>query len=134
MAGWTGFASRLLVVSSLAVLTGCGDRLFDNPFDPEQGEVVFEIMSTIYTPALRPRGMAWDGTVLWNVDPRDWDTAVSDQQVINTILTESDHGEIVLCHDIHERTIGVMPAVLDGLLAQGFSFVTVTELLELQGN
>ncbi|MCF7732430.1 MAG: polysaccharide deacetylase family protein [Akkermansiaceae bacterium] len=73
-------------------------------------------------------------TVLWNVDPRDWDTAVSDQQVISTILTESDHGEIVLCHDIHERTIGVMPAVLDGLLAQGFSLVTVTELLALQGN
>jgi peptidoglycan/xylan/chitin deacetylase (PgdA/CDA1 family) len=73
-------------------------------------------------------------TVLWNVDPRDWDTAVSDAQVIDTILTESNHGEIILCHDIHERTIGVMPTVLDGLLAQGFSFVTVTELLKLQGN
>jgi peptidoglycan/xylan/chitin deacetylase (PgdA/CDA1 family) len=73
-------------------------------------------------------------TVLWNVDPRDWDVAVSDQQVIDTILNESDHGEIILCHDIHERTIGVMPTVLDGLLAQGFSFVTVSELLELQGN
>jgi peptidoglycan/xylan/chitin deacetylase (PgdA/CDA1 family) len=73
-------------------------------------------------------------TVLWNVDPRDWDSAVSDSQVINTILTQSDHGEIILCHDIHERTIGVMPTVLDGLLAQGFSFVTVSELLELRGN
>ena len=73
-------------------------------------------------------------TVRWHVDPRDWDTAVTDQQVINTILTESDHGEIVLCHDIHERTIGVMPTVLDGLLAQGFSFVTVTERLKLLGN
>jgi peptidoglycan/xylan/chitin deacetylase (PgdA/CDA1 family) len=73
-------------------------------------------------------------TVLWNVDPRDWDMAVTDAQVIDTILTEADHGEIILCHDIHERTIGVMPTVLDGLLAQGFSFVTVTELLELQEN
>jgi peptidoglycan/xylan/chitin deacetylase (PgdA/CDA1 family) len=72
-------------------------------------------------------------TVLWNVDPRDWDPAVSDQQVIDTILTEADHGEIILCHDIHERTIAVMPTVLDGLLAQGFSFVTVTELRALQG-
>lgn len=73
-------------------------------------------------------------TVGWHVDPRDWDTAVTDQEVINTILTESNHNEIVLCHDIHERTIGVMPTVLDGLLAQGFSFVTVTERLKLQGN
>ncbi len=73
-------------------------------------------------------------TVLWDVDPRDWDTAVSDQQVIDTILTESDHQEIILCHDIHQRTIDVMPTVLDGLLSQGFSFVTVCEMLDLRGN
>ena len=73
-------------------------------------------------------------TILWDVDPRDWDPAVSDEQVVDTILTESDHGEIILTHDIQARTIAVMPEILDGLLAQGFSFVTVTELLELQGN
>jgi peptidoglycan/xylan/chitin deacetylase (PgdA/CDA1 family) len=87
-------------------------------------------------PSLRELFMSEFGypTVLWDVDPRDWDTSVSDAQVISTILTQADHGEIILCHDIHERTIGVMPAVLDGLLAQGFSFVTVSELLEMQGN
>jgi peptidoglycan/xylan/chitin deacetylase (PgdA/CDA1 family) len=73
-------------------------------------------------------------TILWDVDPRDWDVTVSDEQVVDTILTESDHGEIILTHDIHERTISVMPEILDGLLDQGFSFVTVTQLLELQGN
>jgi peptidoglycan/xylan/chitin deacetylase (PgdA/CDA1 family) len=73
-------------------------------------------------------------TILWDVDPRDWDMAVSDEDVVYTILTESDHGEIILTHDIHARTIAVMPEILDGLLDQGFSFVTVTELLELQGN
>lgn len=72
-------------------------------------------------------------TVLWDVDSRDWDTSVSDAEVVNTILTEADHGEIILTHDVHERTILVMPAVLDGLLAEGFSFVTVSELLKLQG-
>ena len=73
-------------------------------------------------------------TILWNVDPRDWDTSVSDEQVVDTILTETDHGEIVLTHDIHARTIALMPEILDGLLTNGFSFVTVTELLELQDN
>ena len=73
-------------------------------------------------------------TILWDVDPRDWDMAVSDEQVVETILTESDHGEIILTHDIHARTIAVMPEILDGLLARGFSFVTVAELLELQGD
>lgn len=73
-------------------------------------------------------------TILWDVDPRDWDMAVSDAEVVDTILTESDHGEIILTHDIHARTIALMPEILDGLLSEGFSFVTVSELLELQGN
>ena len=73
-------------------------------------------------------------TVLWDVDPRDWDSATSDEDVINHILTESDHGEIIITHDIHERTITSMPAILDGLLAQGFSFVTISELLDLEGS
>jgi peptidoglycan/xylan/chitin deacetylase (PgdA/CDA1 family) len=73
-------------------------------------------------------------TIIWDVDPKDWDPAVSDQKVVNTILTQSDHDEIILTHDIQERTVLLMPEILDGLLAQGFSFVTVTELLELRGN
>lgn len=72
-------------------------------------------------------------TILWDVDSRDWEVAVPDSQVIANILA-ADHGEIILCHDVHERTIAVMPDALDGLLAQGFSFVTVSELLELGGN
>lgn len=73
-------------------------------------------------------------TVMWDVDPQDWDdTNVSDQQVIDNILTETDHGEIILCHDLKNRTIPLMPTVLDGLLADGFSFVTISELLELRG-
>lgn len=73
-------------------------------------------------------------TILWDVDPLDWDMAVTDEEVVDTILNESDHGEIILTHDIHARTIAVMPEILDGLLAQDFSFVTVTELLEFKGN
>ena len=57
-----------LAASSLLVPAACRDRLFDNPFDPSAGEVVFEVANTIYTPALSPKGLTWDGTVLWNVD------------------------------------------------------------------
>jgi peptidoglycan/xylan/chitin deacetylase (PgdA/CDA1 family) len=71
-------------------------------------------------------------TVLWDVDPLDWNTAVSDADVLNTILTETDPGDIILTHDIHERTILLMPQILDGLLAQGYSFVTISEMLALR--
>jgi peptidoglycan/xylan/chitin deacetylase (PgdA/CDA1 family) len=73
-------------------------------------------------------------TVLRDVDPRGWDTADSDARVIIKILTQGDHGGIILCHDIRERTIRVMPAMLDGLLAQGPSLMTVSVLLAMKGN
>jgi hypothetical protein len=50
------------------VLNSCQDRIFDNPFDPDAGEVVFEVINTIPTPALIPLGLAWDGSTIWNVD------------------------------------------------------------------
>ncbi len=76
-------------------------------------------------------------TVCWDVDPRDWDMSVPDQQVINTILNNASHEDIILAHDIHQRTIDLMPIILDELLTSdnandpAFSFVTVSELLQL---
>ncbi len=57
-----------IVVFSLAALPACRDRLFDNPFDPDIGEVVFEVMQTLVAPASAPRGLTWDGSLLWMVD------------------------------------------------------------------
>ena len=62
------FPLRLAAVFSLIFAAACQDRLFDNPFDPQAGEIVFEVINTIYTPAIGPRGLTWDGTALWNVD------------------------------------------------------------------
>ena len=68
MAKTKSFLLRLATVSSLIFAVACQDRLFDNPFDPQVGEIVFEVVNTIYTPALRPRGLTWDGTAIWSVD------------------------------------------------------------------
>lgn len=66
MADIRKYPLRLLAVFSLILSAGCKDRLFDNPFDPQAGEIVFEVMNTVYTPAIAPRGMTWDGSTLWN--------------------------------------------------------------------
>ena len=58
----------LAITFSILVFPSCQDRIFDNPFDPEAGEVVFEVINTIPTPALIPLGLAWDGSTIWNVD------------------------------------------------------------------
>jgi hypothetical protein len=62
------FVCLSIVGFSLAALPACRDRLFDNPFDPDIGEVAFEVLQTLISPASAPRGLTWDGSLLWLVD------------------------------------------------------------------
>jgi len=66
--------------------------------------------------------------ILWDVDPLDWKVRNA-EHVKNEILKQTVPGSIILAHDIHKSTIDAMPETLDGLLAKGFKFVTVSELL-----
>ena len=69
-------------------------------------------------------------TILWDVDPLDWKRP-GPAVVTNRIVRETRPGSIVLSHDIHPGTIKAMPAALDQLLAKGFKFVTVSELIAM---
>lgn len=75
--------------------------------------------------------------VLWSVDPDDWKDPGS-QVVTSRILNgwkESGGvkpGAIILVHDIHKGSVEAMPALLDALLAKGYKFVTVSELLAME--
>lgn len=69
-------------------------------------------------------------TILWAVDPNDWKRP-GPAVVTQRILSATRPGYIVLAHDIHPGTIEAMPATLDGLLAKGYRFVTVSQLIGL---
>ena len=83
----------------------------------------------------RQRLMIWDEfgypTVLWAVDPRDWQRP-GVEVVRQRILTSTGNGSIVLSHDLHGPTVDAMPGTLDGLLERGYQFVTVSQLLALK--
>src|SRR5436309_11202006 len=49
----------------------------------------------------------------------------------NASSRERGPGSIILSHDIHPPTIAAMSQVFDALLAKGFKFVTVSELLAM---
>ncbi len=68
--------------------------------------------------------------ILWDVDPLDWKVRNA-SHVKNEILKAAVPGSIILAHDIHKTTIDAMPETLDALLAKGFKFVTVSELLAM---
>ena len=67
--------------------------------------------------------------VLWSVDPLDWKKPGS-SVVTERIVSRTGNGSIVLAHDIHSGTVAAMPATLDRLLAKGYQFVTVSELMQ----
>lgn len=66
--------------------------------------------------------------ILWSVDPLDWKFRNA-KRVEQSIVSQTKAGAIILAHDIHPTTIDAMPDTLDTLMARGFKFVTVSELL-----
>jgi peptidoglycan/xylan/chitin deacetylase (PgdA/CDA1 family) len=75
--------------------------------------------------------------ILWSVDPFDWKdpgSQVVEQRILSGWKESAGAkpGAIILSHDIHKGTIEAMPATLDALLAKGYKFVTVSELLAME--
>jgi peptidoglycan-N-acetylglucosamine deacetylase len=68
--------------------------------------------------------------ILWDVDPEDWKYRNA-AHVESEILKQTVAGSIILSHDIHKTTVDAMPTTLDKLLAKGFKFVTVPELIAM---
>jgi len=69
-------------------------------------------------------------TILWSVDPEDWKRP-GPSVVTSRLVNGASPGGILLVHDLHKPTVDAMPDTLDQLLAQGYEFVTVTELIAL---
>jgi peptidoglycan/xylan/chitin deacetylase (PgdA/CDA1 family) len=86
--------------------------------------------------AMTPRQRLWVShefgvkIILWDVDPLDWKNPGVDV-VANRIIAGTRPGSIILSHDIHSHTVDAMPKVFDTLLAKGYQFVTVSELLAM---
>jgi peptidoglycan/xylan/chitin deacetylase (PgdA/CDA1 family) len=68
--------------------------------------------------------------VLWDVNPRDY-LGTAPEKMVQTVLEKVKPGSIVLLHD-RENTLASLPAMVKGLRAKGYRFVTVDELLKLQ--
>ena len=67
----------------------------------------------------------------WSVDPRDWathDAAAVETAVVDTVRS----GDVILLHDMCDCSVDAALAIVDRLQAQGFRFVTVTELARIK--
>ena len=66
--------------------------------------------------------------VLWNDTASDY--ATTDSALIHKrILKDAHRDGIILLHDLYQGTVPAVPGIIDALRAQGYTFVTVPELL-----
>jgi peptidoglycan/xylan/chitin deacetylase (PgdA/CDA1 family) len=136
---------------------GIGNHTWSHKFKPTSPEeIITEIENTTYllkkatglrTDLFRPPGgYLHNGlvdyanqkkylTVMWTVDPADSKPKTTTQQILDHVLKETKPGSIILLHDgggDRSATIKALPQIISGLRSQGFSFVSIPELLALQ--
>jgi peptidoglycan-N-acetylglucosamine deacetylase len=69
-----------------------------------------------------------DRTVLWSVDPADWQPGVTADQLVQRVLAAARPGAIVLLHDgggNRSATVAALPAIIDGLRRLGLTLTVV---------
>lgn len=69
--------------------------------------------------------------IAWDVDTNDWESGVTADDMVENIMKNLKDGSIILMHDKHKKTYDTTEAVIDKIRAEGYEFVTVSELLGL---
>lgn len=70
--------------------------------------------------------------VHWTVDPEDW-AKLSPEAVVQAVLQDAGPNDIVLLHDFFSDSVDAALEIVDTLQGEGYCFVTVEELLALNG-
>lgn len=78
------------------------------------------------------RGYLGKPMIYWSVDPMDWKYRDAATVRANVVGATYD-GAIVLMHDIHASTVDAVAGIIDDLRAQGYEFLTVSELAAALG-
>lgn len=70
--------------------------------------------------------------ILWSVDPRDWECH-RPGKVTQRVTAQAKNGSIILMHDMSDCSVSAALAVIDRMQAEGYQFVTVSQLASLSG-
>ena len=91
-------------------------------FRPPYGDVNQRVLDLVGVPA-----------ILWSVDSNDWRWTNDALKTTNQIVSRAFDGAIILVHDIHTWSVTGAISAIDKLKAQGYEFVTVSELFRRRG-
>lgn len=67
--------------------------------------------------------------VLWNLDTLDWKTRNA-AKTLAAVKAEAHPGAVILMHDIHATTIDAVDPMITWLQSEGYTLVTLSDLLD----
>ena len=70
--------------------------------------------------------------ILWDIDTRDWATKNA-QKTIDAVIGKVKDGDIILMHELYSSTADATATIVPKLAAEGYQFVTVSELARFKG-
>ncbi len=98
-----------------------------------------------HTDLMRPPGVQYNDKVLhvakalgyvtvsWTVGAKDYDKDVGPDFIRERVLDRTAPGSIILLHQDTAATVAALPAIIDGLRADGYRFVTISQMLARLG-
>lgn len=102
---------------AVAALTGTHTTLFRAPF----GEYNDLVVNTV-------RRLGYE-IVQWDADSIDWKEGRSEEAILKTVLSKIKPGSIILSHNNGYHIETYLPKLIEKAQADGYTFVTVPELL-----
>ena len=97
-------------------ITGTEPTLFRCPYGEYNGTVISTVNSM---------GMS---AIQWDVDSLDW-KGISASDISDRVLKNVKSGSIVLFHNAAENTPEALPGIIEGLIADGYKIVPVSQIL-----
>lgn len=125
-----------------ATLTRCSAPTLASELDLTSASI--KAYTGSYPILMRPPGGAYNKTVLsaagargmscvlWSLDTQDWKYR-NKQHDLNAILSNVKDGDIILMHDMYNSSVDAALSAIDTLQAEGYRFVTVSELAAIKG-
>ena len=101
----------------IEALTGKRCTLFRAPYGEYNDTVIRAVREIGYEP------------IQWDLDTIDWKPERSADTILNSVLPKLSPGSIILCHNNGYQIENYLPPLIEQAQAQGYTFVTVSELL-----
>ncbi|MCR5611453.1 MAG: polysaccharide deacetylase family protein [Clostridiales bacterium] len=101
----------------LEKITGKRSTLFRAPYGEYNDKVILTVRGAGYEP------------IQWDIDTIDWRPERSSQTILDTVFKKLHDGAIILCHNNGYKIEEYLPTLIETALANGYTFVTVDELL-----